>query len=65
MQAITTIGLYIAKSVFQIHGTDAEGNLLIRRQLERRYVLAFSRRCRRLPRQRHQWVHRRGQWKCV
>jgi len=34
MQAITTIGLDIAKSVFQVHGTDAEGNVLIRRQLE-------------------------------
>ena len=44
MQAITTIGPDIAKSVFQIHGTDAEGNVLIRRQLERRYVLAFLRK---------------------
>jgi transposase len=25
MQAITTIGLDIAKSVFQVHGVDAEG----------------------------------------
>jgi transposase len=41
MQAVTTIGLDIAKSVFQVHGIDAEGNLLIRRQLKRRYVLAF------------------------
>jgi transposase len=41
MQAITTIGLDIAKSVFQVHGIDAEGNVLIRRQLKRRYVLAF------------------------
>ena len=41
MQAITTIGLDIAKSVFQVHGTDTEGNVLIRRQLKRRYVLAF------------------------
>jgi transposase len=41
MQAITTIGLDIAKSVFQIHGTDAEGKVVIRRQLKRRYVLAF------------------------
>src|ERR1700728_1257867 len=41
MQAITTIGLDIAKSVFQIHGVDAEGNVVIRRQLKRRYVLAF------------------------
>jgi transposase len=41
MQAITTIGLDIAKSVFQVHGIDAEGRVVIRRQLKRRYVLAF------------------------
>ena len=41
MQSITTIGLDIAKSVFQVHGVDAEGHILIRRQLKRRYVLAF------------------------
>src|SRR6202043_887321 len=41
MQAITTIGLDIAKSVFQVHGVDAEGNVILRRQLKRRYVLAF------------------------
>src|SRR6202451_54654 len=41
MQAITTIGLDIAKSVFQVHGVDAAGNVIIRRQLKRRYVLAF------------------------
>ena len=41
MQAITTIGLDIAKSVFQVHGVDAAGQVIIRRQLKRRYVLAF------------------------
>jgi transposase len=41
MQTITTIGLDIAKSVFQVHGIDAAGNVFIRRQLKRRYVLAF------------------------
>src|SRR3989441_2844799 len=41
MQAITTIGLDIAKSVFQVHGIDAGGKVIIRRQLKRRYVLAF------------------------
>ena len=41
MQAITTIGLDIAKSVFHVHGVDAEGNVILRRQLKRRYVLAF------------------------
>ena len=40
MQAITTIGLDIAKSVFQVHGVDAAGNVVVRRQLKRRYVLA-------------------------
>jgi transposase len=38
MQAITTIGLDIAKSVFQVHGVDAEGNVVFRRRLKRRYV---------------------------
>jgi transposase len=41
MQAITTIGLDIAKSVFQVHGVDANGQVVIRRKLKRRYVLAF------------------------
>jgi len=41
MQTITTIGLDIAKSVFQVHGIDAEGKVILRRQLKRRYVLAF------------------------
>jgi transposase len=38
---ITTIGLDIAKSVFQVHGVDAAGNVIVRRRLKRRYVLAF------------------------
>jgi transposase len=41
MQSITTIGLDIAKSVFQVHAIDAEGRVIVRRQLKRRYVLAF------------------------
>jgi transposase len=35
------IGLDIAKSVFQVHGFEATGHVAIRRQLKRRYVLAF------------------------
>ncbi len=35
------IGLDIAKSVFQVHGVNAAGQVLIRRQLKRRAVLAF------------------------
>jgi transposase len=41
MHGVTTIGLDIAKSVFQVHGVDAEGNVIVRRQLKRRYILAF------------------------
>ena len=41
MQAVTTIGLDIAKSVFQVHGVDAVGQVLIRRQLKPRAVLAL------------------------
>ena len=41
MQSITTIGLDIAKSVFQVHCVDAKGQVVLRRQLKRRYMLAF------------------------
>jgi transposase len=41
MQTVTTIGLDIAKSVFQVHGVDSAGQVIVRRQLKRRYVLAF------------------------
>jgi transposase len=42
MQTITTIGFDIAKSVFQVHGVDAGGQVLIRRQLKRRQVTELS-----------------------
>src|SRR6516164_10313280 len=38
MQSISTIGLDIAKSVFQVHGVDAAGQVVLRRQLRRRYA---------------------------
>jgi transposase len=41
MQSVTTIGLDIAKSVFQVHGVDAHGNVVVRRQLKRGHVLGF------------------------
>ena len=41
MQTITTVGLDIAKSVFQVHCVDANGDVVLRRRLKRRYVLAF------------------------
>jgi len=46
MQKITTIGFEIAKSVSQVHGVDAGGHLIVRRQLKGRYVLAFFQKLR-------------------
>ena len=46
MHTVTTIGLDIAKSVFQVHGIDVTGQVVIRRQLKRRYVLRSLRSCR-------------------
>ncbi len=37
----TTIGLDIAKNVFQVHAVDAEGEVIIRRQLRRSHVIGF------------------------
>jgi hypothetical protein len=42
MQTISTIGLDIAKSVFQVHGVDAVGQVVIRRQLKRRHLAKIS-----------------------
>ena len=41
MGIATTIGLDIAKSVFQVHGVDAAGEVVIRRKLTRGRVLGF------------------------
>ena len=41
MGEVSTIGLDIAKSVFQLHGVDAEGAAALRRQLRRAKVLPF------------------------
>ena len=41
MQVVTTVGLDIAKSIFQVHGVDAEGRCVIRQQLRRSRVLGF------------------------
>ena len=38
-------GLDIAKSVFQVHGVDAAGQVLIRRRLKRRPSWRSSRNC--------------------
>ena len=41
---ITTIGLDLAKSIFQVHGVDASGNVVIRKALRRSQVLPFFQR---------------------
>jgi transposase len=38
---VSTIGLDIAKSVFQVHGIDAAGEVIVRRRLRRRQLLGF------------------------
>jgi transposase len=41
MREITTIGLDLAKNVFQLHAVDAAGEVVIRRQVRRAQVLLF------------------------
>lgn len=45
MSEITTVGLDLAKSVFQVHGADASGRAELRKKLRRDQVLAFFRLC--------------------
>lgn len=41
MKEISTIGLDLAKSLFQVHGVASEGQVVVRRQLRRGEVLSF------------------------
>lgn len=41
MSSVTTVGLDLAKSVFQVHGADAQGKKLIARTLRRAEVLKY------------------------
>ena len=41
MEQVTTIGLDLAKKVFQVHGVDAVAAVVARRALRRRQVLAY------------------------
>ena len=41
MKEVSTIGLDLAKTVFQVHGVDGSGRTVIRRQLRRGQVLPF------------------------
>jgi transposase len=44
MDKISTIGLDIAKNVFQVHGIDESGRIVVQRRLRRRQVLSFFER---------------------
>lgn len=41
MSDITTVGLDLAKNVFQVHGADGAGQAVLRKKLRRTQVLAF------------------------
>ena len=41
MGDITTIGLDLAKNVFQVHAVDAAGSVVLRKRLRRSQVLTF------------------------
>lgn len=41
MHEVVTVGLDLAKNVFQVHGINGEGKVLVRRQLRRSAVLPF------------------------
>ena len=44
---ITTVGIDLAKNVFQVHGIDAKERVVARKQLRRGQVLAFFKVCHR------------------
>ena len=41
---ISTIGIDLAKNVFQVHGVDAAGRTVLKKQLRRSQVLEFFRK---------------------
>ena len=41
MNEVITIGLDLAKNVFQVHGVDGSGDVVVRKQLRRRRVIPF------------------------
>ena len=43
---ITTIGLDLAKHVFQVHGVDETGHVVVKRRLRRAQVITYFASCR-------------------
>ena len=48
MKQVTTIGLDLAKQIFQVHGVDAAGAVVLRRQIKHRQVVPFFTKLPRL-----------------
>lgn len=38
---VTTVGIDLAKNIFQIHGVDEHGKIVVRKQLKREQMCAF------------------------
>ncbi len=38
---VTTVGLDLANNVFQVHGIDSTGKVIVRRSLRRRQMMPF------------------------
>jgi len=41
MEGVAVVGLDLAKNVFQVHGVDAAGGVVVRRQIRRGQMLTF------------------------
>lgn len=44
MNEVITIGVDLAKNIFQVHGVDVEGSVVVRRQLRRSQMVSFFRK---------------------
>ncbi len=54
MGEVSTIGVDLAKNVFQVHGADASGAIVFRRKLRRHDVLEFfATQCQTAPHDGH------------
>ena len=49
MEEVAVVGIDLAKSVFQVHGVDAQGQVVVRRRLSRSKLLAFFAEAAALP----------------
>jgi len=58
VEQVTTIGLDIAKHVFQAHGADAAGHVLFRKRITRRKLIALA--PRRQTKSRANWWRTKG-----